>query len=132
MLRRTITSVTLLLVAAATVSAAAPADTGRDVVLVAKAEGGTVSFASYATARGVARVPTGDGPKHLEAGRVPGDVIAAWAAADPAGAPETSGDGPDGAGARSHPATGGGRATAALVVLAAAAGLLVVLRRPRP
>lgn len=50
---------------------------GRHCV-AASTRGGTVSFLRYSTGTEVARVATGAGPKHVEAGRVPADVLAAW------------------------------------------------------
>ncbi|MBW3621551.1 MAG: hypothetical protein KY461_15010, partial [Actinobacteria bacterium] len=88
---------------------------------------GTVSFLSYTTRQEVARVPTGHGPKHLEAGRVPTDVLAAWAAD---GAPDGEGDRGDEGLVRADalPATGGGAVTGGALLLAVSAGCRRVSR----
>lgn len=105
--------------------------------VVANTRGGTVSFISYATAEEVARVTTGLGPKHLEAGAVPADVLAAWSGPDSAdGAPGDGGAGvgsAEGAPPDESPGTTGGSLAAtggsAAAVAAALAALAVALRR---
>lgn len=91
--------------------------------VAANTRDGTVSFVSYAEQAEAARIETGEGPKHLEVGRVPVDVLDAWA-----GGPVVGDEDPNGTeGGRSLPATGGGAAVAGLLGLAA---VFAATRRP--